>query len=356
MNPPAQVGVPISDAQIDPALLQAITTVLQHANQPEGQMPQPEGTSSSAQTVPQEATPQTTPATRSRRRARSKKNAENGDSAAASSSSTPRLPRATRRSSNTEATSEGEQSGEETQQISRPTRRRKRASTDSSTPRKRRSRAPSVPPYDPDADPGEELDPTAVTMAELCDDNGRGRVSSKAAQIVTNHAAWRAANREKRARMRAMMEAKKYGRDAEDENTATTEDAATAGHSTNGASESQPAAEPSSSRAPSTGEEETEGQQGGDFDYTQAVSTSRYNVQVRIGPNGETMIDETSLYVDRQEEEETTNYTHVEESDTTKFVNSMSYSKKLRGSRWSAEETELFFDVCVIGVAVAVWH
>jgi hypothetical protein len=44
-------------------------------------------------------------------------------------------------------------------------------------------------------------------------------------------------------------------------------------------------------------------------------------------------------------ENETVNYTHVEESDTTKFVNSSTYGKKFRGSRWSAEETELFFDV-----------
>ncbi|KAJ3537010.1 hypothetical protein NM688_g6753 [Phlebia brevispora] len=74
------------------------------------------------------------------------------------------------------------------------------------------------------------------------------------------------------------------------------------------------------------------------------MSTSRYNVQVRIGPNGETIIDESSLFVDRHEEEDTTQYTHIEESDATKFVNSATYSKKLRGSRWSAEETDLFYD------------
>lgn len=75
------------------------------------------------------------------------------------------------------------------------------------------------------------------------------------------------------------------------------------------------------------------------------MSTSRYNVQVRIGPNGETIIDEASLFVDRHDEVDTAEYTHIEESDSTKFVNSATYSKKLRGSRWSAEETELFYDV-----------
>ena len=82
-----------------------------------------------------------------------------------------------------------------------------------------------------------------------------------------------------------------------------------------------------------------------DFDYSQTMSSSKFNVQVRIGPNGETVVDEESLFVDNSAEQETHDYTHVEESDTTKFVNSATHSKKLRGSRWSAMETELFFDV-----------
>ncbi|KAH9937315.1 uncharacterized protein B0H18DRAFT_970051 [Fomitopsis serialis] len=191
--------------------------------------------------------------------------------------------------------------------------------------RKRRgkSRAPSVPPFDPDADPGEELDPTTVTMSSLCDDLGQGRVSSKAAQIISNHAAWRAVSKEKRARLRAIAEAKKYGRSIDDED--------------------QPVA--STSEDPAGGRSPPEdGQAGDDFDYSQHLAKSRYNVQVRVGANGETIIDEESLFVNRDEEEDTTNYTHVEESDTTKFVNSLSYTKKPRGSRWSAEETDLFYD------------
>ena len=83
-----------------------------------------------------------------------------------------------------------------------------------------------------------------------------------------------------------------------------------------------------------------------DFDYSQTMSASKFNVQVRIGPSGETVVDEESLYVDNSAEQYTHDYTHVEESDTTKFVNSATHSKKLRGSRWSAMETELFYDVC----------
>ncbi|KAI0931682.1 hypothetical protein AcW1_000982 [Taiwanofungus camphoratus] len=234
------------------------------------------------------------------------------------------------------------------QEGSGPTKRRKRG--ESTAPRRSRTRAPSVTPFDPNADPGEELDPTVVTMSALCDDTGQGRISSNAAQIMTNHAAWRASNREKRARLKAMMEAKKYGRNPDDDeqpsggpNVTTSE----SGHDTR-ASRSVPSTSAGSSAPrPSIFNDSRpnhESQNGDDFDYTKDLSTSRYNVQVRIGANGETIIDEESLFVNRNEEDETENYTHVEESDTTKFVNSSTYSKKLRGSRWSAEETELFYD------------
>jgi transcription factor TFIIIB component B'' len=82
-----------------------------------------------------------------------------------------------------------------------------------------------------------------------------------------------------------------------------------------------------------------------DFDYSQNMSASKFNVRVRIGLNGETVVDEESLYVDNSAEQDTHDYVHIEESDTTKFINSATHSKKLRGSRWSAMETELFYDV-----------
>ncbi|KAG6879849.1 hypothetical protein C0992_010518, partial [Termitomyces sp. T32_za158] len=206
----------------------------------------------------------------------------------------------------------------------------KRKRHGSSTPRPRRSRGPSLPPFDFNADPGEEIDPTVVTMASLCSDTGQGRVSSKAAEILSNHSAWKIQNREKRARMKALMELKKYGRE-EDAEALETAQVAPVNKSHEGSD--TPATAPA-----------IHDDTGNEFDYTQDLTTSRFNVQVRIGPNGETIIDEESLVVDRVEVEDTTNYTHVVESDHTKFVNSGSYGKRYRGSRWSAEETELFFD------------
>ncbi|KAJ2914282.1 hypothetical protein MD484_g6135, partial [Candolleomyces efflorescens] len=197
--------------------------------------------------------------------------------------------------------------------------------------RGRRSRGPSLPPYDPTADPGEDLDPTVVTMATLCNDTGQGRVSSKAAEILSNHAAWKKQNREKRARMRELMEARKYGR-TEQEAEILQE---------NGVPPTPPPITPSTSQASTSASTDDP---NADFDYTQDLAASRFNVQVRIGPNGETVIDEESLVVNREEPDETANYTHVTESDTTKFINSGTYAKRFRGSRWSAEETELFYD------------
>ncbi|KAK7465353.1 hypothetical protein VKT23_005332 [Stygiomarasmius scandens] len=200
----------------------------------------------------------------------------------------------------------------------------------------RRGRSSSTPAFDPHAERGEDIDPTVVTMAALCEDTGQGRISSKAAEILNNHAAWKASNRERRARMKVAMERKKYGLPEEEEDRPTENPNPTA-------TETPPEAEASASATSDAPQVQAETDPNG-FDYSQNLTASRYNVQVRIGPNGETIIDEESLVVDRVEEEDTSNYTHVVESDTSKFVNSGTYGKRFRGSRWSAEETELFYD------------
>ncbi|KAF7796932.1 hypothetical protein EIP86_008118 [Pleurotus ostreatoroseus] len=318
----------VSDSQIDPALIQAVVTALRHvetenaaSSQQSTQQTLVDNVASSAAPESME-TSQDTSQTKGKR-GRSKKSTRQKGKAPTSNGA------------DDAAHDDGAISED---QDSDTTKTKKRKRDPNAAPRKRRSRAPSLPPYDPAADPGEEIDPTAVTMADLCEDTGRGRVSSKAAMIMNNHASWRQSNREKRAQMRARMEAKKYGRNPDDEENAgnTVMKEAENVDGTLG-----PSGSAAASRAQSA---EPEGEKGDGYDYTQAMSTSRYNVQVRIGPNGETIIDESSLFVDRNEEEDTAEYTHIEESDTTKFVNSATYSKKLRGSRWSAEETDLFYD------------
>ena len=132
--------------------------------------------------------------------------------------------------------------------------------------------------------------------------------------------------------MVAEMEAKKYGKSLDSEAAPNPTPSTPMNPPP-----SQEVGESAPVNEPTTGEH--------DFDYSQNMSSSKFNVQVRIGPNGETVVDEESLYVDNSAEQYTHDYLHVEESDTTKFVNSATHSKKLRGSRWSAMETELFYDV-----------
>lgn len=241
-------------------------------------------------------------------------------------SSKPRRRR--RRKSNAES---GGTSGTESE--GRPKQRR-RSTASSTSATRARSRTSSAPVYDEDSAPGPDLDPTTVTMADICQDTGQGRISSKAAIIQRNHLAWKAANKEKRERMRTVMEAKKLGREEPeaDDIPAVKEP------------ETDPLDSASVASAEINDPPDEDGNDNG-FDYQQALGTNRFSARVRIGPNGETIIDEESLQVDRAEEINTANYQHIEESDQTKFTNSASYGRKLRGSRWSAEETDLFFHV-----------
>lgn len=341
----------MSDSQIDPALIQAVVTALRHVETEIAASSQ----SSIQQTAVDNGAPANAPSqseatedstTQAKgRRGRPRKSARQKEKAPATEGADDDTP---------------EDGAPSEDQDSDTPKTKKRKRNPNAAPRKRRSRAPSLPPFDPTADPGDELDPTAVTMADLCEDSGRGRVSSKAAAIMNNHAAWRATNREKRALMRAKMEAKKYGRNPdEDEGAANASGDAGAvakeaeGETVDVNANATPG--PSGSAAASRAQSaDPEGQRDDGFDYSQAMSSSRYNVQVRIGPNGETIIDETSLFVDRNEEDDTAEYTHIEESESTKFVNSATYSKKLRGSRWSAEETDLFYDVSDAATAIGL--
>ncbi|KAF8898986.1 hypothetical protein BD779DRAFT_1486498 [Infundibulicybe gibba] len=71
-------------------------------------------------------------------------------------------------------------------------------------------------------------------------------------------------------------------------------------------------------------EDETSAKQ----DSNQDVQTDPHANRAERGNHN----DEESLVVDRAEGENTENYTHVVESDTTKFVNSGTYGKRFRGS------------------------
>lgn len=300
----------------------------------------------------------------SRRKASTTETAHNGDSSEKAPRKRTRSKKAIAAAEADAQAQEGQAEGSQEKPRRRKVNARKAieegAEEEPDQPKKRRRKSTarrepkeSVPPFSADAEPGEDLDPTVITMANLCDDTGQGRVSSKASHIFDNHAAWKQSNRERRARMRAITEAKKYGRDEEDADdgrpaaASSSQPAATDAPSTS----KQPTPEGSQPPAEDTADQDDNAQ----FDYSQSLNTSRYTVQVRIGPNGETIVDEESLFVDRTEENETENYVHVEESDATKFVNSASYGKKAGGSRWSGMETELFYEVSIACISTLVF-
>ncbi|KIY51249.1 hypothetical protein FISHEDRAFT_16197, partial [Fistulina hepatica ATCC 64428] len=174
-------------------------------------------------------------------------------------------------------------------------------------------------------------------MAELCEDIGRGRVSTKALEIQSNFLTWKQRGRERRSRLHREMELKKFGQNLDDEEAA------------NNAASSVKAAEPSPTPAPETPAPNAEtvvaspDNEDDEYAFANGLVQSSLNPRVRIGRNGEMVIDEQSLHVDQVVDDETANYTHVTESDHSKFINSGTYGRRFRGTRWSAEETELFY-------------
>ncbi|OAV92724.1 hypothetical protein PTTG_02515 [Puccinia triticina 1-1 BBBD Race 1] len=71
---------------------------------------------------------------------------------------------------------------------------------------------------------------------------------------------------------------------------------------------------------------------------------SQYAPQLRV-VDGQMVLDQDSLAVDRRDHTPPLDDMEVvEESDATRLVNSNTWSKAVRGERWSADETSLFYD------------
>ncbi|POW06923.1 hypothetical protein PSTT_08658 [Puccinia striiformis] len=92
-------------------------------------------------------------------------------------------------------------------------------------------------------------------------------------------------------------------------------------------------------------EKEEEEVVGKDFNLDDYVpQASLYAPQLRV-VNGQMILDQDSLEVDRQDQEvELDEMEVVEESDATRLVNSNTWSKSIRGERWTVNDTGLFYD------------
>ncbi|POW18168.1 hypothetical protein PSHT_06127 [Puccinia striiformis] len=97
-------------------------------------------------------------------------------------------------------------------------------------------------------------------------------------------------------------------------------------------------------------EEEEEEVVEEDFNVDDYVpQASLYAPQLRV-VNGQMILDQDSLEVDRRDQEvELDEMEVVEESDATRLVNSNTWSKSIRGERWTVNDTGLFYDSIVPG-------
>lgn len=204
-----------------------------------------------------------------------------------------------------------------------------------------------------------ELDPENVTMAQLCLDMGVGRPSTRTEESVIKATEWKQKQRHLRQHARERQKAKvleSLKAKADEEHGAgpkpTEDDAAPEEEhedplAASAATERLHAAEQS-------GEIAAQAQSEQEADLS-TLRTNKFAAQVRLDENGEIIMDDLSLTVDRHEaaREEgggTLEHELVEEAERDRFINSLTWSKKLTGQRWTREETDLFYYVSRIGV------
>lgn len=237
-----------------------------------------------------------------------------------------------------------------------PTRKRRRArgtactmrSTPKKTrkPRKKRRTAEQVAREDAEAQ-GKEHDPTLTTMSALVEDLPVGRPTSARQQIQERIRANRARDRARREQLRVadrnITLDKRRDETEEDASRRTlpraTLEATADGHThENRHNDADLFAE----RAGDDNDSHSEGE-GNDF-FTD-IPTSGHVAQISINDEGMVVADELQMEVDRPDTSQD-HYERVFERDADRFVNSLSHSKRHKGStRWSQAETAIFYDV-----------
>jgi transcription factor TFIIIB component B'' len=189
---------------------------------------------------------------------------------------------------------------------------------------------------------GEPIDETTMTMNDLCNGLGEGRVSSRFLEIFQLSAVNRKRRREERGKLIEVVRRRELGLPQEegDEMIGQRGRGLTAADLfgaavVNGA-----------------GAEEDELVEDEDEDeYAMRATAARHAPQIRYDAQGNMVLDEERLEYDRRAEaEELAAQGPVEvivENDRDKFTNHATFSRKPGYSRWSREETELFYDVCI---------
>lgn len=221
------------------------------------------------------------------------------------------------------------------------------ASSDKS-PRYRRTRKPHPhvdKPVTEMPEVGEPIDETTVTMNDLCNGVGQGHVSSRFLGVFQLSAVNRKRKREDRAKLTEIVRRRELGMPQEegDEMIGQRGRGLTAADLFGAAVVRGAAAEE---------DEELLIENEDEDEYAMGATAVRHAPQIRYDAQGNMVLDEERLEFDRQAEaqEELAAQGPVEvivENDRDKFTNHATFSRKPGYSRWSREETELFYDVRV---------
>ena len=206
---------------------------------------------------------------------------------------------------------------------------------------------------------GEPIDETTVTMTDLCNGLGQGRVSSRFLELFQLSAVNCKRKREERANLIEIVRRRELGLPQEEGDemigqrgrglTAADLFGAAVVHGAGAGAGADADADADADEDELVGDGDGDGD-GDEDEYAMRATAVRHAPQVRYDAQGNTVVDEDRLEFDRraEAEEELAAQGPVEvivENDRDKFTNHATFSRKPGYSRWSKEETQLFYDV-----------
>ena len=211
-------------------------------------------------------------------------------------------------------------------------------------PRRQRKARPRVDkPANSIPEEGEPLDETTMTMRDLCNGMGKGRVSGRYLETFAESNEATKRKRGDNLRLKELTRRKELGLPLEDD------EALALGTRRRGASLSRAVSQLQPSREANEAQERTGGDEEEEDEYAGVAVTTRAP-KVRYDANGNLVLDETQLQFDRQAEADQELAARgpmevIVETDRGRFTNHASYSRKPRVERWSKDETETFYTV-----------
>lgn len=215
--------------------------------------------------------------------------------------------------------------------------------SENGTKRSRRRRKPRPRVDKPTLELPEEghpLDETTMSMKDLCNGAGQGRVSSRFLETFIKAEKSKEERKEGNTRLRELTRRKELGLPMDEEEEFEMSTRARRGRSSR---EALPQTQTSNDDADADMQLDED-----EDDYAGVAKAMTRAPKVRLDASGEFVLDETEMEYDRQKEAEAELAAKgplevVIETDRDKFTNFASHSRKPRTDRWSPEETEQFY-------------